>query len=159
MTQTLCLHISMATPLLMSGDRVTHSGELIRDVVTSATLPLGAFEDDSVCVSLHVYSVYVCVRIIRHSRTPLCFGSSFMSHILTFNRSCLIRKLWCGRGEQISATLLGTQRKVKWDWLVQIISEQRSPKGSSISSTEMLTSKTRKQMRQMKAKTHKRKKF
>lgn len=60
MTQTLRFHISMVSPLLSPGARVTHSGELIRAVVTSAMLPLGAFEDDTVCVSL-----FVCLRIIR----------------------------------------------------------------------------------------------
>lgn len=50
MTQTLRLRISMVTPLLSPGARVTHSGELIRAVVTSAVQPLGAFEDDTVCV-------------------------------------------------------------------------------------------------------------
>lgn len=49
-TQTVRLRISMVTPLLSPGDRVTHSGELIRAVVTLAIPPLGAFEDDTVRV-------------------------------------------------------------------------------------------------------------
>lgn len=58
MTQTLRLCISMATPLLSPGARVTHSGELIRAVVTSAIPPLGAFEDDTVCVCV---ALHMCI--------------------------------------------------------------------------------------------------
>lgn len=47
---------------------------------------------------------------------------------------------------------------VKWDWLAQINSEQHSLKGSGDSSTKMLTNgKSRRQMRQMRARTLKRK--
>lgn len=90
MTQTLRLRISMVTPLLSPGARVTYSGELIRAVVTLAMPPLGAFEDDTVCVTVCISHVCqcvllcsskrVCVRaskgvcggIIRYSETALC---------------------------------------------------------------------------------------
>lgn len=60
MTQTTRLSISMATPLLLPGNRVTHSGELIRVVVTSAMPPLGAFEDDTACVDFMCVGVSTC---------------------------------------------------------------------------------------------------
>lgn len=55
----------MATPLLPPGARVTHSGELIRRVVTLSMLPLGAFEDDTVrvCVVVCAYACVSCKRV------------------------------------------------------------------------------------------------
>lgn len=63
MTKTLRPRISMATPLLSPGARVTHSGELIRAVVTSAMPPLGAFEDDTVRVLLCVHCTCACAPL------------------------------------------------------------------------------------------------
>lgn len=73
MTQSLRLHISMATPLLLPGARVTHSGELIRAVVTLATLPLGVFEDDTVfgCV-LHVRVIVYVGELACTSSEEVC---------------------------------------------------------------------------------------
>lgn len=146
MTQTFRLCISMATPLLSPGARVTHSGELIRAVVTSAILPLGAFEDDSVCVAVCI--LHVCLFDLVHVRFRKCarissfrdFCSSFMSHLdvqaLIFYKQAMI----VSDGElnlvlPSSHTLTPhptpphrahkekLPRKVKWDWSVQIISE------------------------------------
>lgn len=63
MTKTLCPRISMATPLLSPGTRVTHSGELIRAVVTSAMPPLGAFENDTARVLLCVHCTCACAPL------------------------------------------------------------------------------------------------
>lgn len=64
MTQTVHLSISAVTPLLSPGNGVTHSEGLIRAVVVLAQLPLGAFEDDTVCVAcacVYVFHVPLCV--------------------------------------------------------------------------------------------------
>lgn len=78
MTQTLCFLISMATPLLSLGARVTHSGELIRAFVTSAKLPLGVFEDDTMCMCVVWVCVllwaFLCLCVLVYIRVCVCVG-------------------------------------------------------------------------------------
>ena len=82
-TQTVRLRISMVTPLLSPGDRVTHSGELIRAVVTSAIPPLGAFEDDTVRVCMCVCIFHACL---------ICVGKSVLQEV----RVCVGIIRYCG---------------------------------------------------------------
>lgn len=93
-TQTTRLPIAMATPLLLPGNRVTHSGELIRAVVTSAVPPLGAFEDDTARVSVDVMCVAVstcacCRRCLREDNQmwwdSAVFSAVACCHIFMLN--------------------------------------------------------------------------
>lgn len=120
MTQSFRLHIAMATPLLSPGTTVTHSGKLIRAVVTLAKLLLGVFEDDTVCVlqwmcvSVWPHYVYrnnsVCVgwgvRVCKDNYRQADAVGQYCSFTASWHSPPLLSQtqLWVGEGFLLNTT-------------------------------------------------------